>query len=116
MSSSVLATVVDFGTLDSETQVWTGGQACEPICEDSDVPEASMATLQKPPAEGGAGGQCAVQVRGLNSCAVRGACEAAGHTTTHASGAEVANVLCWYHVDGLEPEAAAGRAGVYLAP
>lgn len=29
--SCVLATVVDFGTLDSETQALTGGRACEPI-------------------------------------------------------------------------------------
>lgn len=111
-----LATVVDFGTLDSETQSWTGGQVCEPICEESDVPEASMAALQKPSAEGGAVGQCAVLVRGLNSHAVRDACEAAGHMTTHASGAEAANMLCWCRVASREPEAATCRAGVYLAP
>lgn len=58
-----------------------------------------MATLQKPPADGGEGGCGAVCCAGedLNSCAVRDTCEA-GHTTTHAGGAEVVNMLCWCRV------------------
>lgn len=41
-------------------------------------------------------------MRTLNSHAVRDAWEA-GYMTTHASGAEVANMLCWCHVDAGSP-------------
>lgn len=69
---------------------------------------ARPAALQKPPAEGGAVGQCAGE--DLNSRAVQDACEVSGHATTQASGAEAANTLCWYHVDGQE------SSSIYSAP
>lgn len=96
-------------------------------CDKSDAPKACMATLQKPPADGGEGGCGAVCRAGedLNSCAVRDTCEA-GHTTTHAGGAEVVNMLCWCRVNARsprlvprecrEPKATACRAAAYLAP
>lgn len=53
-----------------------------------------MANLQKPPAEEGAAGQCAVLVRTTDSCAVCGdAREAAGHKTTRTRDAEVLSML-----------------------